>query len=51
MSYTHLSELERELIARQLEAKQSKREIARQLGRNVTSICREVKKSCDEHGQ
>ncbi|MFZ6750424.1 IS30 family transposase [Undibacterium sp. Ren11W] len=51
MSYTHLSELERELIARQLQAKQSKREIARQLGRNVTSICREVKKSCDEHGQ
>ncbi|MFZ6751272.1 transposase [Undibacterium sp. Ren11W] len=51
MSYTHLTELEREFIARQLQEKQSKREIARQLGRNVTSICREVKRSCDEHGQ
>ena len=51
MSYTHLTELEREFIARQLQEKQSKREIARQLGRNVTSICREVARSCDEHGQ
>ncbi len=50
MSYTHLTEVEREFIARQLQEKQSRREIARKLGRHVSSICREIKRSGDEHG-
>ena len=43
--YTHFTLEEREIIAESIKEKKSFREIARQLGRNVSSITREVKRN------
>ena len=43
--YTHFTLEEREIIAESLKEKKSFHEIARQLGRNVSSVSREVKRN------